>query len=250
MTIATGGAMVPAYATESTNPFASVAVTVKVYAPGAVGVPLTAPLELSVKPCGSDPAVTANTTGAVPPVVCIVWLYAVLMTGGGNVSVVIASAAAIVPLYARVATAALLSVAITVNAKTPAAAGVPLMAPVDAFNVKPDGSEPDVIANVTGALPPDVCTVCAYATLITGRGSVAVVIASAASTVPEYVTDVVVPLASVTVTTKLYEPALDGVPLITPVDVSSVSPAGKVPLEIVNAYGPTPPLVLTVRLYG
>jgi hypothetical protein len=51
-----------------------------------------------------------------------------------------------------------------------------------------------------------------------------------------------VPALSVTFTLKLEEPALVGVPLNTPA-VLSVSPAGNVPLEMVQfEYGGVPPL--------
>ena len=55
----------------------SVAVTVNELPPvpvAAVGVPEIIPVELSVSPAGSDPAVTANVYGAVPPLaesVCV-----------------------------------------------------------------------------------------------------------------------------------------------------------------------------------
>lgn len=49
-------------------PFASVTVTVKLYGPAAVIVPLMTPVDgFSVNPAGSDPLVTANVNGAVPP---------------------------------------------------------------------------------------------------------------------------------------------------------------------------------------
>jgi hypothetical protein len=52
------------------------------------------------------------------------------------------------------------------------------MTPVDAFSARPVGSEPAETENVIGDVPPDVCTVWLYALVITGVGSVAVVIAS------------------------------------------------------------------------
>ena len=44
-------------------------------------------------------------------------------------------------------------VAVTVNAATPIAVGVPPMSPVDVFNVSPEGREPLVTAQVIGVLP-------------------------------------------------------------------------------------------------
>ena len=67
--------MVPLYDCDAVTEFASVAVTVKLYAPAAVDVPLIAPVDVSrLKPAGSAPEVILNATGAVPPDVCTVWL--------------------------------------------------------------------------------------------------------------------------------------------------------------------------------
>jgi hypothetical protein len=46
---------------------ASVAVTVKVYVPGVVGLPERDPVVDRLKPGGSDPEVRTNVYGAVPP---------------------------------------------------------------------------------------------------------------------------------------------------------------------------------------
>ena len=48
--------------------FASVAVTVNVNGPDAVGVPASTPAAESVIPPGRAPAVRLHVTGAVPPV--------------------------------------------------------------------------------------------------------------------------------------------------------------------------------------
>lgn len=112
-----------------------------------------------LKPAGNAPDVMLNATGAVPPEVCTVWLYAVLMSGTGSVTVVIAIADTIVPLYACDAVTALASVAVMVKLYAPEVPGVPLIAPVDASSARPLGNAPEVTANVTGAVPPDVCTV-------------------------------------------------------------------------------------------
>jgi hypothetical protein len=73
-----------------------------------------------------------------------------------------------------------------VNAYEPAAVGAPLMMPVDAFSVRPVGSEPDVIAKEMGAVPPDVCTVWLYDPFRTpaDKLAVAIAIASAETIVP------------------------------------------------------------------
>jgi len=46
------------------------------------------------------------------------------------------------------------SVTLTVKENGPALVGVPVMAPVVVFSVRPAGSEPEAIANVYGAVPP------------------------------------------------------------------------------------------------
>ena len=54
--------------TDVLTPLASVAVTVKVYVPLPVGVPLIFPVAGSiVSPAGSAPSVTANVIGVFPP---------------------------------------------------------------------------------------------------------------------------------------------------------------------------------------
>ena len=54
---------------------ASVAVTVKVDVPAVVGVPEMMPPLVIDNPAGSDPAVTLNVYGAVPPLaVMVCWL--------------------------------------------------------------------------------------------------------------------------------------------------------------------------------
>jgi hypothetical protein len=82
-----------------------------------------------------------------------------LISGVGSVVVVIAMSAAIVPLYDCDAVTPFASVAVMVNAYAPAAAAVPVIAPVEAFKVNPVGNDPAETENVTGAVPPDVCTV-------------------------------------------------------------------------------------------
>src|ERR1043165_1848467 len=51
----------------------SVAVTVKVNVPGAVGVPGIVPLEASERPVGNVPPMTANVYGAWPPEAMKLW---------------------------------------------------------------------------------------------------------------------------------------------------------------------------------
>jgi hypothetical protein len=78
------------------------------------------------------------------------------MSGAGSVPVVIASVDAIVPLYDCDAVTLLASVAVIVKLYVPPLVGVPLMAPVDAFNERPAGNDPALTVKVTGAVPPEV----------------------------------------------------------------------------------------------
>jgi hypothetical protein len=79
------------------------------------------------------------------------------------VAVAIASALATVPAYVCVVTLPFASVTLTVKLyDPPAPVGVPLIAPVEEFSVKPAGSAPPVIANVSGPRPPAVWIVCEY----------------------------------------------------------------------------------------
>jgi hypothetical protein len=60
----------------------------------------------------------------------------------------------------------------------------------------------------------------------------------------------VAPLASVTRTVKLLVPPVVGVPLITPVAVFNVSPAGRLPTVTAHVYGVLPPVAASVWLYA
>ena len=77
--------------------------------------------------------------------------------------------------------------------------------------------------------------------MTSGVGSVAVVMASAETTVTLYDCDAVTLFASVAVIVKLYVPALVGVPLMTPVDAFSESPEGSAPAVSANVMGAVPP---------
>ena len=81
------------------------------------------------------------------------------MSGTGSVTVVIASADTMVPLYNWEAVTEFASVAVIVKLYAPDAPGVPLIAPVDVSKLKPAGSDPRDTENATGAVPPDVATV-------------------------------------------------------------------------------------------
>jgi hypothetical protein len=67
----------------------SVAVIVKVDEPAVLGVPENTPADDRVKPAGSDPVVTENEYGAVPPVAVKVALYGRPTSACGKLVVVI-----------------------------------------------------------------------------------------------------------------------------------------------------------------
>jgi len=75
------------------------------------------------------------------------------------------------------------SAAWAVKVKLPAAAGVPLMAPLAAAKVSPGGNDPAVIENVKGGIPPDAVSAEKYGAptrpalaaqaIVTGAGAMA-----------------------------------------------------------------------------
>src|ERR1700682_1590594 len=97
-------------------------VTVTVNANGvelaAVGVPLSVPSGLSVRPGGNVPAVTVQLSGKLPPVAVNVKLYGVPCTPAGGVCPGLTTIASILRLTGRVAVSAGIeeSATMTVNA--------------------------------------------------------------------------------------------------------------------------------------
>jgi hypothetical protein len=71
---------------------ASVAATVKLKVPVAVGVPEIVPVEDSVNPVGNVPEEMLQETGKTPPVLAKICEYATLVFPCGNVAVVIVNA--------------------------------------------------------------------------------------------------------------------------------------------------------------
>ena len=222
---ASGGAMVKGQVATAATPLASFTWSVKL--PETVGVPVMAPvLVFSVRPLGRVP-VTEKVYGAVPPLTTGAGLFSGTPTSpeltAGQVST---TALAMVKGHMVVAATPLESFSWSV--KVPEAVGVPVMAPVLVFSVRPLGRVP-VTEKVYGALPP----------LTTGAG-----LFSATPTSPELTAGQVragggamvkgqvvgdaTPLASFTWSAKV--PAAVGVPVIAPVLVFSVRPLGRVPV--------------------
>src|ERR1700690_151313 len=133
----------------------------------------------------------------------------------------------------------------------PSELGVPVMAPVDGFSVRPGGNEPLEIEKVYGGTPPVATAADEYA-----RPTVPVLAGQTSFRVGGLITmlqfDVVVPAAlpveSTTWAVKLYVPAVVGVPVMAPVDALSVKPGGRVPVMIENVYGATPPVAISAEL--
>ena len=130
--------------------------------------------------------------------------------------------------------------------KVPEAVGVPLMAPVLVLSVRPAGSVPTT-EKVYGGVPP----VTVSGPLLNGTPTVPVVpddrqvsIGGETIVYGQVVLDMT-PLASVTLILNV--PAAVGVPVIAPVLVFSVRPAGSVPTTE-KVYGAVPPVTVSAPL--
>src|SRR5262245_51920225 len=96
----------------------------------------------------------------VPPVAESACEYASPTRPAGSDGVVMVSAAAFtLKLSARVADWLALSDTRTVNPKSPAAVGVPVICP-PALSASPPGSEPAATDQLYGTVPPDAARVC------------------------------------------------------------------------------------------
>ena len=221
------------YACDVVAPTVSVAPIVKLNVPAADVVPVIAPVAaFRDKPVGNEPADTLYVGAPVPPDAETLWLYATPCVVAGSEAGEIDITALIVTLYARDPVDPRLSFAVIVKLNVPAADGVPVIAPVDAFNDSPVGNAPALMANVYGAVPPDAVTVWLYATPCVQCGSVAgLTVNVTVLTVKLYAVDPVAPRLSVAVIVKLNEPEEVGVPVIEPVDVFNDRPLGKLPAE-------------------
>jgi hypothetical protein len=137
----------------------SVTVIDAVNVPVTVGVPVIAPVDaLIFRPVGRPLA--DQLYGVVPPVAATVVEYGVFWMPLGNVAVVIFSGATIVSEKLTVAVrcvGSVESVAVIATVFTATTVGVPVIAPVDAFMLKPAG-RPGAV-NVIGPVPPVAATV-------------------------------------------------------------------------------------------
>jgi len=197
-------------------PALSVTCTVKEDVPAVMGVPLSTPAELKLRPGGGVPTVIAQFVyGVAPPLAANVCEYAVPTEPCGNgEAVLITRAALMVNENTFKAVAPALSVACTVKVDVPAVVGVPPSTPA-ALKLRPGGGVPAVIAQfVYCVVPPLAANDCEYAapTEPGGNGE-AVVITRTALMVNEKAFKAVAPALSVTRTVKVNVPAVVGVPL-------------------------------------
>jgi hypothetical protein len=143
-----------------------------------------------------------------------------------------------------------LSATRAVKFDVPAEVGVPLSTPaVD--SVKPPRSVPDWIDHVNGGVPPLAVKVWEYATptVPAGRGEELVIESVAAPMVRENALVAFCNKLSATWTVNVAAPAVVGVPLITPPEVSA-KPAGNVPDVTDQVYGGVPPVAVKVWEYA
>ena len=226
------------------TPFASVTWIENV--PAAVGVPVTAPVDVfSVKPAGNVPTIE-YVYGDVPPVTVSA---ALLNTAPTSPDVPVARQVNCGPatiVYGQLPVAATPFASVTWIENVPAAVGVPVTAPVDVFSVKPAGNVP-TIEYVYGELPP--VTVSA-ALLNTAPTSPVFPVARQVNCGPATIVYGQLPVAATpfaSVTWIENVPAAVGVPVTAPVDVFSVRPAGNVP-TIEYVYGDVPPVTVSAAL--
>jgi hypothetical protein len=180
----------------ATTPLASFTWRLKV--PGAVGVPVIAPVvELIVKPWGRVPEASEKVNGAIPPLTVKAGLFSTTPTSpeltAGQVSV-----GSDAMVKGQVAAAAAPLESFTWRVKVPETVGVPVMAPVVVFSVRPLGRVP-VTEKVYGAVPPLTVGAGLFkATLTSPELTAGQVSVGAAAMVKGQVVDDVTPLASFT----------------------------------------------------
>jgi hypothetical protein len=137
----------------------------------------------------------------------------------------------------------------TVKLEFAAVVAVPVIAPVEAFRLRPVGSAPAVMDQVYGVLPPVAVNVDEYATPTVASGGVCAGIESWPDCPPTVM--LVAKLAvcagfeeSETCNVNAEFPFAVGVPVIAPVDALSERPAGRLPVEIDQVYGRMPPVAV------
>src|SRR5271165_919618 len=124
------------------------------------------------------------------------------------------------------------SLTFTVKLAVPRAVGLPEIAPVTGFRLSPAGSEPCVIDQVLGGIPPDAASFTEYETsAVAAASEVVVTVSGSTVTVIDRFAEAEAGgfSESLTCTVKLVVPPADGMPAIRPVVGTSVSPGGSEP---------------------
>ena len=217
----------------------SVAFTVKLKEPEAVGVPEIVPAEDRVTPAGNAPARMLQLYGVVPPLAASVVEYAVPTCPDGTDTVLICTgvtAAATVMLidFEVVCGVGEESLTRAMKGAVPATVGVPLIWPVEAFNPSPVGSDPEGIDHEYGAVPPVAARVAAKVEFTCPEGNAAVAmarVATAGAIVTERDFEAVcgVALESWTCRVNAKFPDWVGVPLMLEPALLTVTPPGRFP---------------------
>ena len=253
------GLMTRVYSRKPVQPFWSVAVTVKINVPAALGVPaIRPPAVIGDNPVGSVPEVMVNVYDAAPPLAVIVWLKGLSTVPAGRIvgkSVMGGQGAGLMTrVYSRRPVQPFWSVAVTVKINVPAALGVPAIRPPAVIGDNPVGSVPEVMVNVYDAAPPLAVIVWlkGLSTVPAGRivGKSVMGGQGAGLMTRVYSRRPVQPFWSVAVTVKINVPAALGVPAIRPPAVIGDNPVGSVPEVMVNVYDAAPPLAVIVWLKG
>jgi len=168
-------------------------------------------------------------------------------------SVVPAGTATVMDREAEAALAIpLASVAVAVKVEVPIAKGVPLI--VQPLNDRPEGNEPAVSEQLSGAVPPLVLSACEYAcpNVPAGREPEEVMPGTALTVIVNGVSTVFVPLVARIVNEK--DPAALSVPVsvqvvpVVPVMQVPLNPVGCVPLSLLQVTVPVKPLAVSVWL--
>jgi hypothetical protein len=159
----------------------SVAFTVKLKEPEAVGVPEIVPDEESARPPGNAPVLMLQLYGVVPPFAASVVEYAVPTCPEGTETVLICTgvtAAATVrvnDLVVVCAVGVVESVTLAVKLKEPDAVGVPEIVPAE-DSVRPPGKAPALMLQLYGVVPPLAASVVVYAVPTCPEGTETVLI--------------------------------------------------------------------------
>ena len=206
--------------------------------------------EFRDKPVGSDPLVTDHVYGVVPPEAVRVAEYVAPSCASGKSPVKIVrddpvAAIATVKDFAAVCAGELESFTWTEKLYEPAVVGVPLIAPLDEFRVKPVGRLPVDTVQLYGVVPPVACKVAEYDAPTVPPANVEVEmerVGVAAATAMLRDAVAVLLLASVTLTVNEDAPDAVGVPEMAPEETFKLSPPGSEPLLTVQEYGVVPPV--------